>query len=521
MVSLSLESISTQIEAISWRKENLRKAFEQLQPHSSALSFSLQWRDIEHYFDSIKKSIDESFRVLESKAHNQQQQQQLLTKSTPQSQSQVDESIPPQSQIDDESTNAQSPFQSRIDESSSDLESKSQKDESFSDIESEEPRGNLFMLGLFKFQPETETIPEKKTPERQEPGLIDGLRSLIKMNQSSLSTIYDKVTEELKSSADPVKMAFDLIEALDFYKGQRFVLDTLMKIAPEMEITVAEAERKRALKLAGIWKSIMVAFNYSRLLPVAYWKLVTAFELISDVGVDGLFVAFSKFGLKKDRIRYFREFGLEDKASDFIQKLICENRHVAAIEFVFAFKLGDKFPPVTLLEASLKEAKKQAQVIRRNGNGNPHEAYTATKTELRATNLVAEKESIAAKAAPNEQAEKESIAAKAVPKPQLQIGNKRPQPAAEARGNAKTARRKRQRAAKKLTRQLVDHVSSHSYSPGSYGFVEPSAGLAASYDHLGSRLPVGPPVFGESSNQPRSQLMTIWVPNPHYPSYYP
>ncbi|XXG48778.1 hypothetical protein AAC387_Pa02g3134 [Persea americana] len=185
MVSLSLESISTQIEAISWRKENLRKSFEQLQPHSSALSFSLQWQDIEHYFDSIKKSIDESFRVLESKAHNQQQQQQLLTKSTPQSQSQVDESIPPQSQIDDESTNAQSPFQSRIDESSSDLESKSQKDESFSDIESEEPRGNLFMLGLFKFQPETETIPEKKTPERQEPGLIDGLRS--HKNESVLS----------------------------------------------------------------------------------------------------------------------------------------------------------------------------------------------------------------------------------------------------------------------------------------------------------------------------------------------
>ena len=58
----------------------------------------------------------------------------------------------------------------------------------------------------------------------------------------------------------------------------------------------------------------MVAFNYSRLLPVAYWKLVTAFELISDVGVDGLFVAFSKFDHKKERIPYFREFGLEDKA---------------------------------------------------------------------------------------------------------------------------------------------------------------------------------------------------------------
>lgn len=60
----SLESISIQIEATAWRKENLRKAFEELQSHSSSLSFPLQWEDIEAYFVPIQKSIDESFSDL-------------------------------------------------------------------------------------------------------------------------------------------------------------------------------------------------------------------------------------------------------------------------------------------------------------------------------------------------------------------------------------------------------------------------------------------------------------------------
>lgn len=51
-----------------------------------------------------------------------------------------------------------------------------------------------------------------------------------------------------------------------------------------------------------------------------------------------------------------------------IQKLISEGRHVVAINFACAFELADKFPPVSLLEAYLKETKKDAQEICRRGN---------------------------------------------------------------------------------------------------------------------------------------------------------
>ncbi|XXG48769.1 hypothetical protein AAC387_Pa02g3127 [Persea americana] len=335
MASLSLESISKQIEEISWRKENLRKSFEQLQPHSSALSFSLQWQEIEHYFDSIKESIDDSFRDLESKANKQQQHQQ--TKSTPQSQ--IDESIPhiqskshqPPQSIDNLESKSQqqqqnkSTLQSHIDESIRNLESKHQKDESFSDLESKEARQKVIKLGLFKFLPQT--VPEKRPPEkrqRPEPG-SDGLRYLITKSSSSLSTMYDKVAEKLRSSSNPGKMAFDVIEGLGFcfYEGQWLVLEVLMKMASETEITVEEVERKRALELAGRWKKIMRDINFiCMVLPEAFLKFVRAFELISDVGVDGLFVAFSRFE-NKERIRLFREFGLEEKAPGKIFIVVC------------------------------------------------------------------------------------------------------------------------------------------------------------------------------------------------------
>ncbi|KAJ8645301.1 hypothetical protein MRB53_007049 [Persea americana] len=572
MVSVSLESVSKQIEDISWRMENLGKSLQQLQPHSSALSFSLQWQEIEHYFYSIKKSIDDSFCDLESKAHKQQQtpqpqidesirdveeiigdikmkaQQQQQNNST--LQSQIDESILDveeiigdikkkvqqqqqnnsnlQSQIDESIRDLEEIIrhlelklqQSQIDESPSDLESKSEKDEIFFDVdESKEPRIKLFTLGLLKSQPETETITDKKTQQgRGEPGVCE-LRSLIKMNKSSLSTISDTVTEKLRSSADPAKMAFDVIDGLSFYQGQRLVSDALMKIAPEMEITVAEVERKKALKLAGRWKNIMSGVNFfSGVLPLSFLKLVRAFELISDVGVDGLFVAFSKFDHKKERIPYFREFGLEDKAPDFIRKLISENRHIDALDFAFAFKLQDKFPPLPLLEDYLKEAKKAAQELCRSGDGNPHEAYTATKTQLRAMNSVIktikeyniEAESLLESVAESrcmlkEQSRKERKAAKAVRKPQQQLGDKQPQPAAKARAgpqNMKKLERHPQPAPNispppQRTGLQIDHVSPESYSPGSYRFVEPSSGLAASYNNLGSSLPAGPQRTGQ------------------------
>lgn len=54
--------------------------------------------------------------------------------------------------------------------------------------------------------------------------------------------------------------------------------------------------------------------------------------------------------------------------TDLIQKLIIKGKQLDAVNFAYAFDLVDKFPPVPLLKAYLKEAKKVAQEVRKKGN---------------------------------------------------------------------------------------------------------------------------------------------------------
>ncbi|CAA6657273.1 unnamed protein product [Spirodela intermedia] len=67
------KSIAADIEAIPGKKENLRKAFEELQAHSSSLaSFTLRWKDLEEHIASIQASIEDRFRELESKENERE-----------------------------------------------------------------------------------------------------------------------------------------------------------------------------------------------------------------------------------------------------------------------------------------------------------------------------------------------------------------------------------------------------------------------------------------------------------------
>eukprot|EP00268_Persea_americana_P015260 TRINITY_DN16972_c0_g2_i2.p2 TRINITY_DN16972_c0_g2~~TRINITY_DN16972_c0_g2_i2.p2 ORF type:complete len:114 (+),score=9.66 TRINITY_DN16972_c0_g2_i2:885-1226(+) len=54
--------------------------------------------------------------------------------------------------------------------------------------------------------------------------------------------------------------------------------------------------------------------------------------------------------------------------TDLIKKLINKSKQLDAVKFIYAFELVDKFPPVPLLNAYLKEAQRMAQVVRKRGN---------------------------------------------------------------------------------------------------------------------------------------------------------
>lgn len=54
-------------------------------------------------------------------------------------------------------------------------------------------------------------------------------------------------------------------------------------------------------------------------------------------------------------------------STDLIQKFISSGKHLSAIKFSYEFELTDKFQPVPLLKAYVKESKKAAKEIRKEG----------------------------------------------------------------------------------------------------------------------------------------------------------
>lgn len=63
----TLETIAAAIKEIDTKKENLKKAYDDLQTHSCLLSsFSINWSDLDAHFTHIKNSLSHRFRLLES-----------------------------------------------------------------------------------------------------------------------------------------------------------------------------------------------------------------------------------------------------------------------------------------------------------------------------------------------------------------------------------------------------------------------------------------------------------------------
>ncbi|GKB82192.1 DIE2/ALG10 family protein [Tanacetum coccineum] len=126
-------------------------------------------------------------------------------------------------------------------------------------------------------------------------------------------------------------------------------------------------------------------------------------EIIESQGVDGHLVT---FGIAKDEDfdLYWKlvvgsawrkqmpklavSLGLGDKMPDMIEELISRGQQVDAVHFTQEVGLVDKFPPVPLLKAFLKDAKKAATSIMEDPNNSGRAAHLAARKEQSALKVV-------------------------------------------------------------------------------------------------------------------------------------
>ncbi|XP_058070705.1 FRIGIDA-like protein 1 [Magnolia sinica] len=328
----SVESISAAIESVAAKKENLRKAFEDLRSQPATLpSFAFCWKDLEDYFDSMEKSIHQSFEDLKFKEHRKQQLLQPTIESLP-----------------------------------------SHKEKSLEKDPANEPE-----------KLEQDRLPELKSRsvemDRKE------FWSFFAKSSNDLMNIRDQITAALQSVPDPAELVLDAMEEFSIPPNSNFFLHELRLISPEIKAHVKE----KALKVAVEAKGQVLKGGKKTKRARTFLNFVSTYGLGSAFDADELldFVILVTQWVAHS-INLCRDLGLSKKIPDLVHRLTSMGRLLEAVKFICAFELTDKFPPASLLKKFLQDAEKCTQEIREKGNNSIQAQNLATKKELFATKAV-------------------------------------------------------------------------------------------------------------------------------------
>ncbi|XP_047331261.1 uncharacterized protein LOC124934803 [Impatiens glandulifera] len=165
-------------------------------------------------------------------------------------------------------------------------------------------------------------------------------------------------------SPDPGKLLLDAMQCCfdsntKDVKGAKSTMEVFLPLLKELvnediEIDIHNSIQAEAFNLASDWKPKLLFPNSPEavcfLLFLSIYKLGSWFDheellhILKDCKTD-----FSNYLL--------REFGLEQRMLEFIQKLIAKEKEkqLRAIICIYEFDLADKFPPVPLLKSYLTE----------------------------------------------------------------------------------------------------------------------------------------------------------------------
>ncbi|CAA0832441.1 Inactive FRIGIDA-like protein 2 [Striga hermonthica] len=343
MALKSVKSIENALNLVETKKENLRKAFQDLQSHSSMLSsFNLTWPDLDSYFTSLQSELLQKFSTLQALESSQTRKPKPARRVVPFS----SEPVP-----------ARPELRSLCE--------------------------NMDALGLCRYIIER---PKERTAIRVE--LVDALKHApdpASLVLDALEGFWDRKEGSWSKSRTACTV---LLEEM---------LRAGLEIPPEV--------RARAKAVAAEWKAKMGAVNSAvnggdgdeegkeedgGLGRLGYLQLLATYKLLDDDGYDkdeliDYVVSSAKYRQALDLCRII---GLESKISDVIMRLISKGKQFLALKFIFEFERADEFPPVPLLKAHVMESKRIAQKVRKNGKNTRQSLNDAGMKEITALKAV-------------------------------------------------------------------------------------------------------------------------------------
>lgn len=294
----TLKTISAALKLIDTKKENLKKAYDELQGHSSLLSsFSLSWSDLDSHITSVRDSLTQRFHLLESLESQQCDPQMERTH----------QSIP----ISSSSAPNENPEEENCPSVLHDPSSSSNP-----------PNHNGTKLVT-----ESSAVPESVTPRPELIALCEkmdgkGLRKYVIDHFKSSNGVVAELLGALRRASDPAAMVLESLDGFHGANGMKdadlrkirrsclLLLEQLRVVSPKIEFNV----REKARKLAAEWKwKLMTDDGPNTLGALGYLHFVLAYGLVSEVSMDEL-VDFSAMAANNKEVpELCRIIGLADK----------------------------------------------------------------------------------------------------------------------------------------------------------------------------------------------------------------
>ncbi|KAK2987083.1 hypothetical protein RJ640_004809 [Escallonia rubra] len=348
----TVKTISAALKLVDSKKENLRKAFEELQSHSSSLSsFPLTWPDLDAHFTSLQSHLEHQFTLL----------QQTLDSQPPE---QPQPSKPPQPAVtvNHSSNNSSQPVPVRA-------------------------------------RDELRSLCEKTD------GL--GLRRFIVERPKERAKIRAELRDALLKCPNVVSMVLDAMEG--FWTGKdtedgdddaevrllRRVCVLLLEELSGLRAEIGSEVRERAMKLAVEWKGKMSASRkVIAVEALGFLRLLAVFGLVYGFNVDEILdyvVVLTKYEQSSELCRVLNlgdRIPGEALGVDLIPKLISNSKTLMAVKFVFEYGMADKFPPAPLLKAYIKEIEDLCEEIRKSGKNSCEALNEAARREISALKSV-------------------------------------------------------------------------------------------------------------------------------------
>ncbi|XP_052188426.1 FRIGIDA-like protein 4a [Diospyros lotus] len=239
----------------------------------------------------------------------------------------------------------------------------------------------------------------------------EGFWRFVSAQKKELDSMRTQMPVALGDSVDPAKFVLEAISevfpvdnradksdrANDLGWACVLMLESLIPavvdpILGNSRLLVTPSVKERAKEIAETWKASLDERGGIENVKTpdvhTFLQHLVTFGIVKKEDIDLYRKLVVGSAWRKQMPKLAVSLGLGDKMPDLIEELISRGQQVDAIHFTFEVGLQDKFPPVPLLKAFLKDAKKAATSILVDPKNSGRAAHLAARKEQSALRAV-------------------------------------------------------------------------------------------------------------------------------------